>query len=321
VQQALSLFSGRVHALGSLRWDSLTGFAMHPFSPQLSLAVRATSSTELQLGAGRYQQFESRAQVEPCLPFGFMPEKSDHFTAAVEQRLGENTRIRLQAFDRQDSWAMGITPGFTGQFVSQSPCPSFEPLSNSTYQRGYSRGAQLILERRSANRLSGWLGYTLARARERQYEILYPVSSYLPFVLFPLSTPYYPTPEDQRHSLTTFAMYRLKPSLSLSGKLLFGSGFPVPSGTYVNIGNNQYVPSGLNETRLGPYARLDVRTDKDWVFQRWKLTLYGEVLNLTNHYNSRYAYESGVDPNTGQAQVKTLQGLPITPTMGLVFQF
>jgi len=103
--------------------------------------------------------------------------------------------------------------------------------------------------------------------------------------------------------------------------LLFGSGFPVPSGTYVQVGTGQYVPVGLNATRLGAYARLDVRTDKDWAFQRWKLTLYGEVLNLTNHYNGRYAYESGIDPSTGKAVVQTLQGLPITPTAGLVFQF
>jgi hypothetical protein len=322
-QQASSLLSGRIHALGSLRWDSFTGIAMHPLSPQISLAVRAASSTELQFAAGRYQQFLSRVQVQLpyCLPFTPMPEKSDHLSAAIEQRLGENTRVRVQAFDRQDSWAMGITPGFDGRFVSQSPCPSFAPLPNSTYERDYSRGVQVILQRRSANRLSGWIGYTLAHARERQYQALYHISPSVAEVLFPNNTPYYPTLEDQRHSLTAFAMYRLRPSISLSGKFLYGSGFPVPSGTYVQVGNNQYVPVGLNETRLGTYARLDIRTDKDWAFQRWKLTFYGEVLNLTNHYNGRYAYQSGIDPNTGEAQVKTLQGLPITPTVGLVFQF
>ena len=50
-----------------------------------------------------------------------------------------------------------------------------------------------------------------------------------------------------------------------------------------------------------------------------------EVLNLTNHYNARYFYSSGVDPITGQALIKalikTLQGLPLTPTAGVVFQF
>jgi hypothetical protein len=121
--------------------------------------------------------------------------------------------------------------------------------------------------------------------------------------------------------LNLFATYRLRPTLNLSGKFLYGSGFPVPSGTFVQIGNGQFVPIGINTTRLGLYQRIDVRADKDWAFQRWKLTLYGEVLNLTNHYNGRFAYESGIDPNTGKVLVKTLQGLPITPTVGLVAQF
>ncbi len=324
LQQASAALRGRINVLGSLRWDSMTGFAAHPFSPQISLALRATASTEYQFGVGRYQQFSSRAQWQfpVCGPFALLPEKSDHFTASVEHRVGENIRIRLQAFDRQDSWAMGYIPGATEQVLISNSCPSFIPLSNSTYQRDYSQGVQLVVQRRSANRLSGWLGYTLMRARERQYEVLYPISPSASTVLFPYGTPYYyPTLEDQRHSVTAFAMYRLKPSLSLSGKFLYGSGFPVPSGAYIPVGNNQFVPVGLNETRLGAYQRLDVRADKDWVFDRWKLTLYSEVLNLTNHYNGRYAYESGIDPNTGQAQVKTLQGLPITPTAGLVFQF
>jgi len=316
-QQSSSLLSGRVHVLGSLRWDSLSGFAFHPLSSQASVAWRAAPSTEFQVGAGRYQQFGPAQQdSNPCLPLAFMPETSNHLTVAIDQRVGENTRIRLQAFDRQDSWTIGLIQGFNGQVITP-PCGGFAPLANSTYQRDYSRGAQLILQRRSANRLSGWLGYTWVTARERQFGVLVPVSPYHFF----FDTIYYPTLEDQRHTLSLFAMYRLRPSLNLSGKFLFGSGFPVPSGTYVQVGTGQYVPVGLNATRLGAYARLDLRTDKDWAFQRWKLTLYGEVLNLTNHYNGRYAYESGIDPNTGKALVQTLQGLPITPTAGLVFQF
>lgn len=252
-----------------------------------------------------------------------MPEKSDHFTAAVEQRVGENTRLRLQAFDRQDSWAFGVIPGFNGPESSlpSPPCPSFTPLPDSTYQRDYSRGVQLVVQRRSANRLSGWLGYTLARARERQYQVLYPLSPIGTDGLFPYSTPYYPTLEDQQHSLNAFAMYRLRPSLSLSGKFLYGSGVPVPSGTYIILGGDQYVQTGFNTQRLGAYQRLDIRADKDWAFQHWKLTLYGEVLNLTDHYNARYFYTSPINLTTGQVQVQTLQGLPITPTAGMAFQF
>jgi hypothetical protein len=320
MQQSWSVLQGRVHALGSLRWDSLSGFAIHPVSPQLSVAARASRSTEVQAGAGLYRQFESPPTIEVtsglCPPLWFMPEKSAHYTAAVEQRWGENTRLRLQAFDRQDSFGLGLISGFNGG-VTTSPCPPFSPLPNSTYQRDYSRGVQLILQRRSVNRLSGWLGYTFARAESRQYQVAEPVS---PFHIFS-DTPYYPTLDDQRHTLNAFAMYRVRPNLSLSGKFLYGTGFPVPSGTFVQLSTGQYVQVGINTERLGIYQRLDLRADKDWAFRRWKLTLYGEVLNLTNHSNRRFYYASGVDPDTGQSEVKTLQGLPITPTAGLAVQF
>jgi len=196
-------------------------------------------------------------------------------------------------------------------------CPALQPSPESTYQRDYSHGVQLILQRRSSNRLSGWIGYTLLKAQAQRYSVSIPVP---PFQLVG-SDFYYPTLEDQRHNVNMFASYRLRPTLNLSGKFLFGSGYPIPSGTYVPVGNGQFIATGINTTRLDPYVRLDVRADKDWAFQRWKLTLYGEVLNLTDHYNGRFAYESGIDPTTGKVLVKTLQGLPITPTVGLVAQF
>ncbi|MGP0020069.1 MAG: carboxypeptidase regulatory-like domain-containing protein [Candidatus Sulfotelmatobacter sp.] len=317
LQQSSSLLGGRVHVLGGVRWDSLQLIGVHPFSPQIAMAVRATSSTELQFGVARYQQFTQPFESGSVCPgFGFMPEKSDHYTAAVEQRLGENTRVRLQAFDRQDAQSMGLG---SVQPVITSPCPSLEPIPNSTIERDYSRGVQLILQRRSANRLSGWLGYTWARAESRQYMVQYQEGPQAFTTLFPYNSPYAPTLDDQRNSLNAFATYRLKPTINLSGKFLFGSGFPVASGVFVLVGGN-YQQVGTQTLRF-PYQRLDLRVDKDWAFKRWKLTLYGEVLNLTNHYNARDVFSSGVDPNTGQAQLKMLQGLPITPTAGLAFQF
>lgn len=58
LQQRSALLEGRIEVLGSLRWDSLSGLASHPFSPQISLAMHATPSTTLQFAAGMYQQFE-----------------------------------------------------------------------------------------------------------------------------------------------------------------------------------------------------------------------------------------------------------------------
>jgi hypothetical protein len=33
-----------------------------------------------------------------------------------------------------------------------------------------------------------------------------------------------------------------------------------------------------------------VRAEKDWAFRRWKLAVYAELLNTTNHYNPGFFY-------------------------------
>ena len=154
-----------------------------------------------------------------------------------------------------------------------------------------------MLQSRTANRLSGWIGYTLAYSAESNLLVHPDMTLYW--------SPYFPTLADQRHTLNVFASYRVSPTVHVSGKFLFGSGFPIPNGD--------------NSTRLGDYQRVDVRGEKDWAFRRWKLALYGEVLNLTNHDNPRYFYSS-VDQN-GMPTVVTGQGLPITPTAGVAFEF
>jgi hypothetical protein len=107
----------------------------------------------------------------------------------------------------------------------------------------------------------------------------------------------------------------------LSAKWLFGSGFPEPSGGIFpdKDGHPQFF--GLNSVRMGTYQRLDLRAEKDWAFKRWKLVLYGEMLNLTNHDNQRFVSLSSPDPVTGWTGFSVQQGLPITPTAAIAFEF
>lgn len=304
VQQASSLFGNRLHVVGSLRADTASQFDIHPVSPQVSAALQVSRSTAIQFAIGRYNQFQFPATPvgpEPCAPDDAYLQTANHFSAGVEHRIGEYTRIRATFFDRQNQ----------RQFAEPSTCPSIRSTGFRSVGTNYSRGVQFVLQSRTANRLSGWIGYTYTHARENNF------FAYEPQPGGPLVTilsPEYPTLEDQLHTLNVFASYRVTPSIHLSGKFLYGSGFPVPSG-YFDITKNPPQFIGFNATRLGDYQRLDLRAEKDWAFTRWKLALYGEMLNLTNHYNPRYV--SGAGNNT----IITEQGLPITPTAGLAFEF
>jgi hypothetical protein len=71
---------------------------------------------------------------------------------------------------------------------------------------------------------------------------------------------------------------------------------------------------------LGTYNRTDVRVNKAWTHDKWKLTLYGEVINLTNRTNYLFESLNSFNTKTGQASVTVDTMFPILPSAGLVFE-
>ena len=62
-----------------------------------------TGATRLQLAWGQYVQYPEIAMLTSTLGRrGLLPARSIHTTAALEQRLGERTRLRLEVYDRAD---------------------------------------------------------------------------------------------------------------------------------------------------------------------------------------------------------------------------
>jgi len=304
-QESSSFLNNKVHLLGGVRYDHQTDFPSNPFSPQASVSVQLARATQLQFGYGHYVQYQfppSQAFPAGCVSAEQEWKSSNHFTAALERRFGENVRLRVEAFDRQSS---------DFSHADLSPCVGrvLQLPGTHTFMHDYSRGIQFIAQRRSANRLSGWIGYTLVYAREN---LLYSnrLTQTLSF------SPDFSGLEDQRNSLNVFATYRFRPTINFSGKFLYGSGFPVSGGL-------QHGPDGtlvaVPVTRLGTYLRSDFRVDKSWAFTHWKMTLYGEVLNLTDHANR--IVTSQIFLPAGGLETTTSEALPITPTAGLAFEF
>jgi hypothetical protein len=302
VQQSGTLLGDRLHVMGGLRVDAQNYVSQALVSPQGSAAYRVAGSTELQFSFARYGELAApfNQAAIGCYQNQQYFTRSTHYAGGIEQRLGESTRVRFQIFDRENQ--------FREIFNVASPCPPVEFPGTLTRQKFYSRGAEVVLQRRSANRLSGWIGYTYVLARAN-ISLLDPTRHNYVF------SPYWVTAEDQPNAVNAFGMYRLRPSINLSGKILYGSGYPARTGL-------EYSPSGwqvVPVVRLPDYFRTDFRVDKSWAFSRWKLTLYGEVLNLTDHDNR--IIESVTSDANGQVIITTQRALPITPAAGVVFEF
>ena len=299
LQHSAQLWRDRLRFQGGVRSDKLDTLRTQPLTGQLSLAYQATRTTQVEAGWGRYAQLPISGNILGAANFngifiGFaqLPQRSSQYVLAVEQRLGERSRFRVEAFDRQNEQR-------TDFFL----LPARSLLQDSALvRRDYSRGVQFLLQRRSENRLSGWIGYTLTYAQARFYIPSLPA----PISFIGKALSYAPTLQDQRHTVNIFASYRLKPTVRFSAKALYGSGFPVDTSPPI--------------VRLGTYERLDLRADKSWLFRRWKLSLYGELLNATNHNNRRFD-QLFRNSTTGQTVLFTFDGIPATPTVGLAFDF
>jgi hypothetical protein len=130
----------------------------------------------------------------------------------------------------------------------------------------------------------------------------------------------FPSDYDQRHTINVYGGYRLRPSVNLSARFSYGSGFPIVGYFRRDSAGIYDLSASRNQLRLDPYQRTDLRVNKAWTKDKWKVTLYGEVVNLTNRTNRIFDSLNGYNSKTGVASITLDKLFPILPSAGLVFE-
>jgi hypothetical protein len=272
--------------------------------PRASLTWAISGRTRLLAAVGEYAQFPGFEQL-----FGrhgnpdLRAERATHYVLGVEHSLGTSARLRLEAYDQ----------GLTGLLFNREAEWRLEggrilgprvdtPLRSAL--AGHSRGIEMLVQRRSANGLSGWVAYTLGHARWHEEE----------------SGLRFDSDFDQRHTLTVFGTCRISHTLNLSTKYRYGSGFPV-AGFYESGPGGVYLSSERNRYRPESYSRWDLRANKAFVFERWRLTVYGEVVNLLNRTHTRYTGLDELDARTGRVSLESGTLFPFLPSAGVTVEF
>jgi hypothetical protein len=305
VQQSWLAWSGRLRLNAGERWDRNSLDRISTTTPAASLSLRVARGTLFDLGWGEYVQFpEISVLASPLGSRGMPPERSIHAVAAVEQRLGERTRLRAEFYDRADR-DMVFQPTIDPRLLLPK-LTVFAPPSNPLYAaslRGYSRGAEFFLQRSSANRFTGWVSYAFGRTGMRDG----------------VTRNRFPSDFDQRHTVNVYGGYRLRPTVNLSLRWSYGSNFPIP-GYLTKIGSLYYLTTVRDELRLPSYQRADFRVNKAWTRKRWRVALYGEVVNLTNRTNYLFDSFNGYTTSTHQAYITLDKMFPILPSVGLVLE-
>lgn len=307
LQQSWSGWAGRLRLTAGARWDGQSIDRVSTVSPQASAAIGLTKTTRLQFGWGEYAQYpEIAVLMSPLGNRALLPERSIHAIAAMERKFGQRTRLRAEVYNRADR-DMLFQPFYDPRILSGK---IFTPPGNPLYYnsvRGYSRGAEIFLQRSSANRFTGWVSYAYGHTMMRDG----------------VTGQRFPSDYDQRHTVSVYGGYRLRSTVNLSVHASYGSGMPIPG--YLSqvgaIGTTYFLTASRDQTRFPAYQRADFRVNKSWMHAKWKLTLYGELINMTNRTN--YVFESfnSFNSKTGQAFITIDKTFPILPSAGTVVEW
>ena len=183
--------------------------------------------------------------------------------------------------------------------------------------KGYVVGGELLVKYKPDKQFFGWLAYTLSRSSRRDGPNL---DDYL--ISF-----------DQTHILTVLGSYRLGKGWEVGARFRLVSGnlitplicnpededcvpevaaiYHAPSARYVTLPG-----APQNSERLPLFHQLDLRVDKTWTFETWKLGMYLDVMNVYNHQAAE-----GVRYSYNMADREYIGGLPIIPSLGMRGQF
>jgi TonB family protein len=178
------------------------------------------------------------------------------------------------------------------------------PLRLTNSGSGYTAGLEALIRRELTENQYGWLSYTLSYSKARRDD-----DDDFDFTGF-----------DQRHNLNAVYSYRTGSGWELGARYRLATGVPdtpIVDSTF-DVDADRYVPvrGEYRSIRRKTFHQLDVRAEKNWLFNTWSLGIYLDVLNVLNLENveaTQYDYRF--------RDSAPVTGVPLVPTLGVKGQF
>jgi hypothetical protein len=294
--QRVAVVTGALVDRWSLASDTLV-------SPWIQSELAAFGSVKLRAGAGVHRQFPRIDQsVGLRGTAGLSPEVAYHADVGIEQVFGEDSRWQVTFYNREERDVVRL-PDSELRVENDRLVPESRTSRWVNALDGYARGVELLFQRRSSSGLSGWLSYAYSVNRYHDHT----------------NGESFDGDFDQRHTINTYALYRVTNRFSVAAKLRTGSNFPAV-GYWEERGENIYVSATRNQVRVPVYARLDLRANRTFNYRSKRLTLFVEVLNTLGRDNVRMG-SPGINGRTRQVFGLYDTMIPLMPSAGILLEF
>ena len=301
----------RITAEAGLRWDSYQydDLDFDATSPRLNVVYALTENAELRAAWGvNYQpQSINELQVEDNVTQFFRPERVDSWVLGYSQRFGAGFSARLDVYEKAYD---DLRPRFENALdpIELIPEGAADRVRIDA-TRARARGVELTVRREAERGLGGWISLALARAEDQE-------------------SGWTPRGWEQRQSLSfgtswTGALW----TVSLAGLMHSGTptteigivSTPLPDGSY----EVQGYAGPRNGERLGSYARIDLRANRDVMLSNSKLSFYLEVTNLLDRQNECCVedYHVSAGRPAPVLVIEKSSWLPLLPSFGVQWEF
>lgn len=236
--------------------------------PRIGLEWQRTESTLLTAGWGLHNQLPTGQEI--AKNFG-NPQldhlRAQHSVVGIAQKLPDNWSWKAETYYKK----------LTNIIIN-------DPIVNYTnHASGKAYGAELLIKKAATEKLSGWLSVSLSKSQRRN----------------DVTGESFRFEYDQPVNATLVTTYQSDlAGILFSAKWNYHSGAPYTpihgtNGTFPD-GRPKPVYGAVNSGTLPAYHRLDLRLDRKFVYNTWKLNTYFE---LNNAYQRQNVVDYSYDPS------------------------
>jgi len=275
----------------SLRYDYFALTTENNFSPRISLSYNLTNKTTLNFAWGKYYQSPASYQIAPDeRNLSLKSSYATHYIAGIEQRLSNDTKASIEIYHKELSNLI-VDPDISDLLINTGS--------------GYAQGIEFAIQKKFTDGLVGSASYSYSKSKRRDYE----------------SLELYDFEYERPHIINLISGFEVGSGWQIGAKFQYASGNPyTPAIGVIKQNNSFYIVEGAkNSARYPDYHKLDIRIDKQFIFDSWSFSVYLDLWNVYNRDNvSSYSFKT---ESTGELITTPKYDFGITPILGFTAKF